>query len=177
MLVYFLRHASAGQSLADPARDARRSLDKDGIRQCRDVGRLLRALDVRVDVVISSPLPRAMETAVLVAKEVGHKSKPVTDAALGPGASFEKFRELLRRYAKREAVMVVGHNPSLSEFLSLLVSGGASAKAADMKKGAVALVDCAGKQPQLSWMITPKIARAAQSAAKAAKSRPKTSRK
>jgi len=176
MIVYFLRHASAGQSRANPAQDNKRALDKDGIEQCRDVGRVLSAMELKVDAVVSSPLQRAAETAALVAKEIGHHSKLVLDAALAPGASFEQFQKLLQHYAKKEAVMVVGHNPSLSEFLSLLVTNGKSAKATDMKKGAIARVEYEGNQPLLSWMVTPKIARAAQSA-KAARSRPKSSRK
>jgi len=176
MLVYFLRHASAGQSRANPVQDNQRPLDKDGIEQCRDVGRLLAAMEAKVDVIVSSPLKRAAETATLVAKEIGHDSKFVLDAALGPGATLQKFRELLARYAKKEAVMVVGHNPSLSEFLSLLMTNGKSGNATDMKKGALARVEYEKNQAVLNWMITPKIARAAQSA-KAARSRPKSSRK
>ena len=176
MLVYFLRHASAGQSRANPAQDNQRPLDKTGIEQCRDVGRLLAAIAVEVDVIISSPLKRATETAALVAKEIGHNSKIALDAALGSGATFPKFRRLLRHYAGKKAVMVVGHNPSLSEFLSLLVTNGKSSRATDMKKGAIARVEYEGNQPLLSWMVTPKIARASQSA-KAARSRPKSSRK
>jgi phosphohistidine phosphatase len=178
MLIYFLRHASAGQSVDDPAEDARRPLDTTGVEQCRDVGRLLSALEVKIDAIISSPLERATQTAALVAEEIGYDSKLLLDPALAPSASFDDFRQLLRRYAKREAIMVVGHNPSLSQFLSLLVTGGASATAMDMKKGAVARVEYQGKQPPvLSWMITPKVARGAHSDSKAASSRPKTSRK
>jgi phosphohistidine phosphatase len=177
MLVYFLRHASAEQSLANPVEDSKRPLDKTGMEQCREVGCLLKALKVKIDVVISSPLTRAVQTAVLVAGEIGYKSQPAFDEALAPGASFEQFRELLRRHAKQEAIMVVGHNPSLSEFLSLLLTNGAFDQATDMKKGSIARVECQEKQATLNWLVTPKIARATQSDSKAASSRPKTSRK
>src|SRR5262249_43712349 len=56
MIIYFLRHASAGQHLANPKKDEKRGLDKDGIEQCGYVGRALAALAVQVDVVISMPL-------------------------------------------------------------------------------------------------------------------------
>ncbi|MGA2989795.1 MAG: histidine phosphatase family protein [Candidatus Korobacteraceae bacterium] len=176
MLVYFLRHASAGDSLINPVQDDQRPLDKKGIEQCGNVGRLLRALDVRVGAIISSPLKRAKQTAALVAEEIGYDAKPLLDAALAPGASFEDFRGLLRRYAKQEAIMVVGHNPSLSQFLSLLVTNGQFDQAVDMSKGSIARVEY-DRQPVLRWMVTPKVARAAQSDSKAASSRPKTSRK
>jgi len=74
-------------------------------------------------------------------------------------------------------VMVVGHNPSISRFLSLLVTNGAFDKAVDMKKGSVARVDHDSKQPVLTWLLTPKVARSGHSDSKAASSRPKTARK
>ncbi len=177
MLVYFLRHASAGQHRANPAADDKRPLDKEGIGQCRDVGRLLSTLDVQVDLIVSSPLKRATQTASLVGNELGYDSKLVLDAALSPNATYEDFRELLRRHGKLDAVMVVGHNPSISRFLSLLVTNGAFDKAVDMKKGSVARVDYDSKQPVLNWLLTPKVARSGHSDSKAASSRPKTARK
>jgi phosphohistidine phosphatase len=181
MLVYFLRHASAGQGRRNPALDDKRPLDKEGIGQCRDVGRLLSALGVHFDLIISSPLKRATQTASLVGNRLGYDSDLVLDAALSPGASYEDFRELLRRHGKLAAVMVVGHNPSISRFLSLLVTKGAFNQAVEMKKGSVARVDHDSRQTVLNWLLTPKIARSgdapAHSDSKAASSRPKTARK
>jgi phosphohistidine phosphatase len=177
MLVYFLRHASAGQSRSNPVVDDKRPLDKEGIGQCRDVGRMLSALDVQVDSIISSPLKRATQTASLVGNELGYDSKLILDPALSPNATYEDFRDLLRRHGKLDAVMVVGHNPSISMFLSLLITNGAFDKAIDMKKGSVARVDHEGKKPVLTWLLTPKVARSGHSDSKAASSRPKTARK
>jgi len=177
MLVYFLRHASAGQSRANPTVDEKRPLDKEGIGQCRDVGRLLSTLDVQVDLIISSPLKRATQTASLVGNELGYDSKLIVDPAMSPTATYEEFLELLRKHGKLDAVMVVGHNPSISRFLSLLVTNGAFDKAVDMKKGSVARVDYDSKQPVLTWLLTPKVARSGHSDSKAASSRPKTARK
>lgn len=177
MLVYFLRHASAGQSRSNPGVDDKRPLDKEGIGQCRDVGRLLSALDVHVDLIISSPLKRATQTASLVGNELGYDSKLILDPALSPNATYQDFRDLLRRHGKVDAVMVVGHNPSLSRFLSLFVTNGAFDKAIDMKKGSVARVDHESNQPVLNWLLTPKVARMGHSDSKAASSRPKTARK
>jgi len=177
MLVYFLRHASAGQSQANSEADEKRQLDKQGIVQCRDVGRLLRALGTEVDLVICSPLKRATQTAALVGQELGYDSEVQLDPALSPSATYEAFQELLRRHGKLDAVMVVGHNPTLSSFLSLLVTTGACDTVVELKKGSVARVDYDGKQATLNWLLTPKLARAAQSDSKAASSRPKTARK
>ncbi len=175
MIIYFLRHASAGQHKTNPAKDEKRPLDKDGIEQCGQIGRALAALDVHVDAIISSPLKRATQTASLVGNEIAFEGKLAFDKALRPEASFEEFRNLLNRFAKAEEIMVVGHNPSLSEFLSLLISGRSSEASVDLKKGAVARVDLA-KDATLAWCLTPKLVRAIQESS-ANNSRPKTSRK
>ncbi len=177
MIVYFLRHASAGQSKVNPTTDAKRPLDKEGIEQSGQIGRALNAMDVQVDAIISSPLKRASQTASLVGNEIGFDSKLTFSPALQPDASFENFRDLLQKHAKQEAIMVVGHNPSLSRFLSLVVTGGTSDRALDMKKGAVARVEVENRRPaELAWCITPKLVRALYDSS-VASSRPKTSRK
>ncbi|MGA7401979.1 MAG: phosphoglycerate mutase family protein, partial [Candidatus Sulfotelmatobacter sp.] len=75
MIIYFLRHASAGEQMANPKKDEKRALDKDGIEQCGYVGRALTAMDAQVDVIISSPLKRATQTASLVGNEMGYEGK------------------------------------------------------------------------------------------------------
>jgi phosphohistidine phosphatase len=176
MIVYFLRHASAGHHIANPARDEKRPLDEQGIVQCTDVGRALNAMDVHVDAVISSPLKRATQTASLVANEIGFDGKLQLTPALRPNATIEAFRELLEKNASLEAVVVVGHNPSLSQFLSLMISENASERAVDLKKGTVARVDASGGMGTLKWVLTPKIVQTLGAAA-AKSSRPKTLRK
>ncbi len=69
--------------------------------------------------------------------------------------------------------MVVGHNPSMTDFLTRMLSG-ESAGFIDFKKGAVAKVERDGRQPAvLKWCLTPKLVRGIQQAS-ASSSRPKT---
>ena len=176
MIVYFIRHASAGHHVPNPAQDEKRALDEEGIEQSTQMGRALAAMDVRVDAVISSPLKRATQTASLVANEIGFDGKLQRTPALRPSARIEAFRELLDRNRNLEAVAVVGHNPSLSQFLSLIISEGASEGSIDLKKGAVARVDVSGGSGILKWVMTPKMVQTL-SAAVAKSSRPKILRK
>jgi phosphohistidine phosphatase len=176
MIVYFLRHASAGKSMLNPKKDERRPLDEEGILQSRYIGRMLANLDVQVDQIISSPLKRARQTASLVANELAFEQAVQLDEALRPEAEFEHFQAMLARYRKYDAIMVVGHNPSFTEFLSKSISGAAGAAHIDFKKGAVAKVDIDGRNGTMQWLVTPKIARTLQAGLKAS-SRPKTSRK
>src|SRR5580700_4563710 len=92
MIIYFLRHASAGEHLLNPKKDEKRALDKDGIEQCGYIGRALAALGVQVEVIVTSPLKRAMQTAALVGNEMGHEGKLVKENALRPEAVLRTFR-------------------------------------------------------------------------------------
>ena len=175
MIVYFLRHASAGQSKNDPAKDEKRALDEDGIAQCGFVGRALAALETQVDAILSSPLKRAAQTASLVANELGYEGRIEFSNALRPEATYADFRDLLNKNSRHEAIMVVGHNPNLSEFLGRLIGGSARA-GIDLKKGAVARVEVNRHSGVLHWCITPKMLRVLYETS-VSKSRPKTARK
>jgi len=160
----------------NPKKDERRPLDEEGMLQARYVGRLLANLDVQVDQIVSSPLKRALQTATLVANELAFEAAVQIDDALRPEAEFDQFQTMLARYKKYDAVMVVGHNPSLTEFLSKSVSGASGSTQVDFRKGAVARVEMNGRTGTLDWLVTPKIARTLQTSLKSS-SRPKTSRK
>jgi phosphohistidine phosphatase len=176
MIIYFLRHASAGESLINPKKDEKRALDKDGIEQCGYVGRALTAIDAQVDAIISSPLKRATQTASLVGNEMGYEGKLQIEAALRPGASFSDFRRMLEKYASLESIMVVGHNPNLSQFLGAVICDSGCEASVDLKKGAVARVEMRRNSGTLIWCLTPKALRTLYAAA-VESSRPKTSRK
>jgi phosphohistidine phosphatase len=158
MLVYFLRHASAGERKNDPIKDEKRPLDREGVEQCGYVGRALRVLETHVDVMISSPLKRATQTASLVANELAYENKIELDAALRPEATLLQFRDLLTRHGHQEAIMVVGHEPNLSEFLGRLIGGGSRA-GIELKKAGVARVEVTHHRGVLHWCLTPKLLR------------------
>jgi len=176
MFIYFLRHASAGQRLNNAKKDEKRGLDKDGIEQCGYVGRALAALGVQAEVIISSPLKRATQTAALVGNEMGHEGKLVLENGLRPEANFGDFQKMLAKYARQDSVLLVGHNPNLREFLGRVISDGKGEAVVELKKGTVAKVETRRNAGSLSWCITPRILRTVHAAA-AESVRPKTSRK
>src|SRR5215813_7108282 len=176
MIIYFLRHASAGKAVPSPSKDERRPLDEEGILQARYIGRMLASLDVQLEHIVSSPLKRALQTASLVANELAFETAVQKDEALRPDADWEQFQALLARLRKYAAIMVVGHNPSMTEFLSKTIATGSGPALVDLKKGAVAKVEMTGRRGSLHWLVTPKIARELQASRKLS-SRPKTSRK
>lgn len=179
MIVYFVRHASAGDRMTNLRKDEKRPLDADGIEQCGIMGRALAAMNVQPEIIISSPLKRATQTASLIGNEIGYEGKLQLELAMRPEGSFADFRRMLEKYARQEAIMVVGHNPSITEFLARIITKSGSEALIEFKKSAVARVETSRHAATLNWFITAKIARSVQAAATASaeKSHPKTSRK
>lgn len=175
MILYLMRHANAGVYRGNPLLDAKRSLVKEGKEQCMLMARMLGALKVQVDVIVSSPLKRAMQTAQFVGTELGYEAKVEISPALGLNASYADFQALVGKYAGRDGVLMVGHNPNLWQFLGRIITGNGGA-AIRMRKGSVARIDMENHPPRLQWLIDPRSARAIY-ASVTKSSRPKTSRK
>ena len=164
MIIYFVRHASAGQKKLSGKKDEKRPLDADGVQQCTQMGRILSSMEVGVDAIISSPLKRATQTASLIANEIGYESKLHIENALRPEAKYDHFRDMLRDYSKHESIMVVGHNPNFSDFLGHTIAGSGERAHVDLRKGSVAKVESKQKKYVLDWLLTPRLAKAAADA-------------
>jgi len=175
MNLYLMRHANAGISRDNPILDAKRGLIKEGKEQCMLMARVMSALKVQVDVIASSPLKRALQTAQFVGTEMGYDAKVEISPALRPEADYLAFQQLLEKYADREGVLLVGHNPNLFKFLGRIITGNGGA-GIRMRKGSVARIDMERHPPLLQWLIDPRMARWIY-ASVAKSSRPKTSRK
>ena len=175
MNLYVLRHASAGEKRPNPLLDKKRSLDKEGKQQCLLIGSYLNALRVSVDVIVSSPLKRALQTASLVGTELGYESTIQISDALAPASTTDSFQKLVNSLQAYENVLVVGHNPNLAQFLGSMVTTGGKPNLR-LRKGSIARVDCTRKPGQLVSLIEPRILRQIYMSV-AKKSRRKTSRK
>lgn len=158
MNLYVLRHASAGTRRENPLIDVKRPLDKEGKQQCMLVGSYLNALKVQFDLIASSPLKRALQTASLVGTETGYDAKIQVTEALSPGATVSAFQQYVAGLGRYENVLIVGHNPNLPLFLgSLFASSGRSS--IRMRKGAIARVDLTRRPGALNWLVDPRILR------------------
>ena len=175
MILYLMRHANAGLPRKNPLLDGKRALVKEGKEQCMLMARMLSALKVQVDVIVSSPLKRALQTAQFVGTELGYDAKVEISSALAPNADFSAFQNMLAKYSNREGMLAVGHNPVLFQFLGRLITGNGGA-AIRMRKGSIARVDLDHHPARLQWLIDPRTARNIY-ASVGKSSRPKTSRK
>jgi phosphohistidine phosphatase len=175
MFLYLMRHANAGLRRDNPLLDNKRGLVKEGKDQCMLMARVLSGLKVQIDVIVSSPLKRAMQTAQFVGTELGYDAKVEISAALGPGAEYSAFQGLLAKYAGREGILIVGHNPNLFQFLGRIITGNGGA-AIRLRKGSIARVDMDHHPPRLQWLLDPRSCRLIYDSV-GKSSRPKTSRK
>ncbi len=175
MNLYLMRHANAGLRRENPILDVKRALVKEGKDQCMLMARMLSGMKVQFDVIVSSPLKRALQTAQFVGTEMGYDAKVEVSPALAPDADFAAFQQLIDHYADREDVLMVGHNPNLFKFLGRLITGNGGA-GVRMRKGSVARIALDKHPPMLQWLIDPRMARNLY-ASVAKSSRSKTSRK
>lgn len=175
MNLYVLRHASAGTRRINPKLDVKRPLDRDGKQQCMLLGRYLNALNLQFDVIASSPLKRSLQTASLVGTEIGFEAKVMATEALSPSASFASFKQLLDQLSKHENVLVVGHNPTLQNFLGTL-TGSTGHSCFKLRKAGMVRVDYTQRPAMVYWMVEPRLLRSVYASATKS-SRRKTSRK
>jgi phosphohistidine phosphatase len=156
MEIYLLRHGVAEAARAG-TKDSDRALTEEGREKLARVLKRAKGAGVDPDLILSSPLRRALETAEQAAHALGYKGRILPTPALVPGASPFDVWEELRRHHGETAILLASHEPLLSSLLAFLL--GNPAMLVDMKKAALARVDCdrLGPEPQatLKWLLTP----------------------
>ncbi len=144
MLIYLLRHGPAGER--DPARypdDDLRPLTDDGRRRTESVARGIAALGLRMDHILSSPLVRARQTADLAARHLKFAARQIVETpSLAPESPPADGLGELATLDIDASTLLVGHEPHLSQLLSLLVAGRTDAVQTDFKKAGLAGVEC-----------------------------------
>jgi phosphohistidine phosphatase len=158
MEIYLLRHGDAEDSLGVP--DEERGLTPEGRRKLRAVLSRARAAGAGADLVLSSPLRRAQETAALAVEILGAGGPPLKTKVLLPGAAPAGVWDEVRVHRDQARLLLAGHEPILSRTVAYLV--GAPEAAVDMKKAALARVDLdqfgAAPRGVLRWLMPPALA-------------------
>jgi phosphohistidine phosphatase len=150
MRLYFLRHGAADWPHWDQP-DDERPLTKAGRKEMHAVGEFLAELGVKPDIILTSPLPRAAQTADIAAEHL--KVRVREEKLLAPGFPIEDLTRLLRKYPQ-QVLMLVGHEPDFS--LVIMALTGASLK---LSKAGVALLDLNLQKGKLLWLFPPKLAK------------------
>lgn len=158
MDLYLLRHGKAedaGQGITD----AERKLTKKGRDELTGVVEWMVTQDLIFDIIATSPLVRASETAEIVAEGLGMPKKPKVWKVLVPGGDPDDVCREIDGQAGAEALLLVGHEPLLSSLISRIIAGNEKAGIV-MTKGALAKIRnySFSERPsgELHWLITAK---------------------
>lgn len=121
MKIYILRHAVA-ETRRPNLSDRNRRLTPAGLQELNEVVRGLRRLKVQPDIILASSYRRAWDTAVVAARLLTPHKRPIEFDALKPSGSPTRIWLELKQYATQRSVMVVGHEPLLTELAAFLLN-------------------------------------------------------
>ena len=162
MKLYIVRHGIAVPHGAPGIAEDERPLTEEGIQKMKVAAAGLKKLDVVPEMILSSPLPRAEQTAKIVQKALGSKVSLKLTRALSPTGKRADLYKEMRAYETVEGLMLVGHQPSLGEIAGEIVWGSPD-RYVELKKGGAVAVELERLSPipggTLLWLLTPSILR------------------
>jgi phosphohistidine phosphatase len=152
MEIYFLRHGEADWPNWKKS-DDERPLTKHGKKEMHEIAKFLKRVKADPDLIVTSPLPRASQTAEVAAEHL--KLKCRKDKSLSPGFGRRELEGILKKYPA-DSLMVVGHEPDFSHIIAQLTGGEVK-----LSKAGVALVelDRSWRNGRLLWLIPPRVAK------------------
>jgi phosphohistidine phosphatase len=156
--LYIMRHGIAAEA-APGMNDAERALTEEGIDKTTRVAYGLKRLDVSPQVVLTSPLRRAEETAQIAAAVIAPGATVEIYPPLSPGHDPRDVVQGLKAYRRASEILLVGHQPDLGELASYLISGSSRLAALPFKKAGTAAIGVGSVPPRtagsLLWFLTP----------------------
>ncbi|MCU0552800.1 MAG: phosphohistidine phosphatase SixA [Leptolyngbya sp. Prado105] len=159
MELYLIRHGLAGQH-GDHPHDDERPLTQEGERKTEQVAKRMRSLDLHFDLILTSPLTRAKQTADIL-KRVGLSHSLETAGYLAPGGDIQNWHAWLEGWrSPKKTLALVGHEPDLSSWAELLLWGEVRDRLILKKAGAIGLLlpDSGSSiaNSQLFWLTPPR---------------------
>jgi phosphohistidine phosphatase len=157
MDLFVLRHGKAGPS-TNGSDDSKRALTVDGKNEIRKVAKWMQQKKFRFEVIATSPLTRAYETAEIVAQSLGQKDHIDVWEELGPDGDLDTICYRAAQYSEDSAVLLTGHEPMLSMLISRIISGNDTVSLILAKGGLAKIRNYSyDKRPSgdLQWLLTP----------------------
>jgi phosphohistidine phosphatase len=157
MDLFVLRHGKAGPS-TDGTDDSKRALTGDGKDEIRKVARWMRQKKFGFEVIATSPLTRASETAEIVARVLDQKKRLAVWEELAPGGDLDTICYHAAQFGEDAAVLLTGHEPLLSMLISRIIAGNDSVSLILVKGGLAKIRNYSfDKRPSgdLQWLLTP----------------------
>lgn len=140
--------------------DSERALTADGEQRTAEVARGLAAIDVAPDVILTSPYVRARQTAEILARGLRFRGEVRSYPPLAVGGSSERTVRGLDDYRSAHEIILVGHQPSLGELASYLLTGSSGVVPLPFKKAAAAAIEVSALAPRsagaLLWFMGPR---------------------
>jgi phosphohistidine phosphatase len=159
MHVYVLRHGIAEDAKSGES-DSNRALTPEGRKKLSSVLERAESAGVAPSVILTSPYLRAKQTARMAAQAFDREDAVIETSALVPSGSPELVWDEISEYRAEAQVMVVGHEPLLSELVSYLLDS--PSLRIEMRKAAMVAISIeslrGGPRGVLQWMLTPKLA-------------------
>lgn len=160
MDLFILRHGEAGKKLASGDKDFERPLTVAGQKEVSNISNSLKDLGIKFDLIVTSPLKRAHQTAAILSK-IFRKEKKMQDwDELKPeGNRLELYRKL-SQFKEQSSILIVGHEPYLSEMIGEIIFDGKAGHIVLKKSGLarVRIISSAAPkmQGELKWLLTPR---------------------
>lgn len=158
--MYVLRHGEAGVKTDDIEKDDARELTRSGRDEVNAIAISMLKLGVELDTIATSSLPRASQTAEIVARRFKLLNKVEQWDELKPPAEVEGVYRRLSRQNKGSNVVLVGHEPQLSTIIGEIISGRSGVNLV-LKKAGLAKIEILGFKPkitgELRWLLTPRL--------------------
>lgn len=158
--VFVLRHGEAGVKIDDVEKDDARGLTRSGRDEVSAIASSMLRLGVELNAVATSPLPRALQTAEIVARRFKLLNKIEQWGELKPAGEAEGVFRRLARQTKGSNLVLVGHEPQLSGMIGEIISGRSGVNLV-LKKAGLAKIEILGFKPkitgELRWLLTPRL--------------------
>lgn len=159
MLLYLVRHGEAVPFGTPGIADDDRPLTDDGERKMRKAAWGMKRLKVDPQRILTSPLPRARRTAEIIAERLNKLSVLEDEDALRMGRDAAAVRDWLATRSE-SGLMIVGHNPTLSVLVGLLVDSPPSRVICQLETGGAAALSTTDRGGFiLNWLATPRMLR------------------
>jgi phosphohistidine phosphatase len=162
MDLVILRHGEAGKRLGMTSEDSGRALTVAGRQEVAEVARAMKAMGLEFDIIATSPLKRARETAEIAARILGlEKNLKIWDE-LKPEEDTRAFYRRISKLRSDSSLLLVGHEPYLSNAMGEMMTGGREARIS-LKKAGLAKLEItamtATPTAELKWLLTPRLAK------------------
>jgi phosphohistidine phosphatase len=158
MRLYLLRHGIAVPHGTPDIADDDRPLTPKGERRVRQVAYGWKTLRPDLDRIVTSPLPRAHRTAEIFARVLGDPDLLEISENLKADQTAEVISSWLKT-RDEENLMLVGHNPHLSELVGLLTTGRSTPIVCELRRAGIAALSSTETGMQIDWIVRPRVIR------------------